>query len=920
MEPKRISFRQGCLSRKAEETALRRYEAAAWLESIAGPLCLPQKPSDHEFVSCLRNGLVLCNAINKIQPGSVPKVVSNALMGSPASDNQNPLPAYQYFENIRNFLVAVEELKLPTFEASDLEREKLDTASVSRLVDCILSLKSYHEWKRGAEINGSLKSIKSPLFKLSLTRAQIHMTPSGSFVQRSRLNLTSDTESKPCKAKDEVVRIICQCLVDAKENINQVLATNVTSQEREFKSAVHCSSKEGKVSNDISPLQNKDHYTSDKDRSDHMNFLEAQEQEIRELRLMLEGVKSEYRALHNQVQNDYATLVHEIQGLSTAASRYNEAVKENRNLYNMLQELRGNIRVFCRIRPTFNSTSRSSIEYIGEDGSVMVFDPLKPQSTRKVFQFNKVFGPKATQGDVYKETQSLIRSVVDGYNVCIFAYGQTGSGKTHTMCGPSGGSAKDNGINYMALNDLFSISSTRENVKYQINVQMVEIYNEQVRDLLCTLEIRTCTGNGQTSLPDAKMLPVGSTEDVINVMKLGEINRASSSTAMNDRSSRSHSILIVHVHGEEDSGEATHSCLYLVDLAGSERVDRSEATGDRLKEAQHINKSLSCLGDVITALAQKNSHIPYRNSKLTQLLQKSLGGNAKTLMFAHISPEIDSYAETISTLKFAQRVSTVELGAACANKESNEMRDLKNQIDNLKKALAIKETERVPFSSKMKENVPTMESSSKQAAERTPPRSRRFSLETPTYTKIPGAPTKTSQSQFGFHAQEKSPDKMKCDVAINGQDDFTFSSTSSSEQKSVRASVAINGQDDFSYSSTSRSVQKSVRASVVSKGSNIRKSIQSLGKLINASEKRSNQCPIEKPVSKIRSNLDSKSPVNSKTDSRTMRRQSLTNPLLASSNFSRRSSLGGKSDTNLSDVSKTPPSIKTSSKATKKWL
>lgn len=161
------------------------------------------------------------------------------------------------------------------------------------------------------------------------------------------------------------------------------------------------------------------------------------------------------------------------------------------------------------------------------------------------------------------------------------------------------------------------------------------------------------------------------------------------------------------------------------------------------------------------------------------------------------------------------------------------------QIDNLKKALAIKETERVPFSSKMKENVPTMESSSKQAAERTPPRSRRLSLETPTYTKIPGAPTKTSQSQFGFHAQEKSPNKMKRDVAINGQDDFSFSSTSSSSvQKSVRASVAINGQDDFSFSSTSRSAQKSVRASVVSKGSNIRKSIQSLGKLINASEKR----------------------------------------------------------------------------------
>ncbi|KAJ3686942.1 hypothetical protein LUZ61_016106 [Rhynchospora tenuis] len=975
MEPKRVSFREGCLSRKAEETALRRYEAAAWLDRMIGPLNLPQKPSDQEFVSCLRNGLILCNAINKIQPGSVPKVVSNPLMGSPANDNQNPLPAYQYFENIRNFLVAVEELKLPTFEASDLEREKLDTGSVTRIVDCILALKSYQEWKERIDYDGSLKCIKSPLFKLSISRAQCQMTPSGSFVQRRRLDLPSGTErKKPSESEnkkteeveDEVVRIICQCLVNAKENFNQILETNVTSQEREdpvklfnkiiisclekknnvddLKPSAPCSSIEGKVLNDItSPPLKKGHNTSEIDKSVSMNFLEAQESEIRELKLMLESVKSEYRALHNQVQDDYATLVHEVQGLTTAASRYNQAVKENINLYNMLQELRGNIRVFCRIRPLFDSNSRSTIDYIGEDGSVMVFDPLKPQSTRKVFHFNKVFGPKATQGDVYKETQSLIRSVVDGYNVCIFAYGQTGSGKTHTMYGPSGGSVQDKGINYMALNDLFYISGTRENVKYQINVQMVEIYNEQVRDLLAEdssatrLEIRTCTSNGQMTLPDAKMLLVGSTEDVINAMKLGETNRASSFTAMNDRSSRSHSILIVHVHGEGDSGEVTNSCLYLVDLAGSERVDRSEATGDRLKEAQHINKSLSCLGDVITALAQKNSHIPYRNSKLTQLLQKSLGGNAKMLMFAHISPEVESFTETISTLKFAQRASTVELGAACANKESNEIRDLKEQIESLKKALAKKETERIPFSSKMKENVPTIDSSYKQDTGRTPPRSRRFSLETPTNTKIPlilnspaskppfscnaqnkeiekhvtsqsctrlseneksaqrsfaadtsDVPIKTSKLQFGFHAQEKSPDEMKLAMPIDGQNDFSFC--------------------------TSISAQKSVRTSVVTKGSSIRKSIQSLGKLINSTEKRSNQCHIEKPASQLR---DAKSPVNSKTDSRTMRRESLTNYQPVSSNFTRRSSLGGKSDTHINDV-KTPPSK--SSKVAKKWL
>ncbi|XP_047260840.1 kinesin-like protein KIN-14L, partial [Capsicum annuum] len=185
--------------------------------------------------------------------------------------------------------------------------------------------------------------------------------------------------------------------------------------------------------------------------------------------------------------------------------------------------------------------------------------------------------------------------------------------------------------------------------------------------------------------------PVNCARDVIHLMKLGDVNRAVGSTAMNNRSSRSHSVLTVHVHGEDTSGNIIHSCLHLVDLAGSERVDKSEVTGDSLKEAQHINKSLSCLGDVIIALAQKNSHIPYRNSKLSLLLQNSLGGHTKTLMFAHVSPEGDFFGETISTLKFAQRVLSVELGAARLNKESVEVLELKAEIETLKKALANKE-------------------------------------------------------------------------------------------------------------------------------------------------------------------------------------------------------------------------------------
>ncbi|KAL5814174.1 hypothetical protein ACOSQ3_024965 [Xanthoceras sorbifolium] len=188
------------------------------------------------------------------------------------------------------------------------------------------------------------------------------------------------------------------------------------------------------------------------------------------------------------------------------------------------------------------------------------------------------------------------------------------------------------------------------------------------------------------------MHPVKSTADVLELMNIGLMNRAVGATALNERSSRSHSVLTVHVRGTElKSGAIFRGSLHLVDLAGSERVDRSEATGDRLREAQHINKSLSALGDVIFALAQKSPHVPYRNSKLTQVLQSSLGGQAKALMFVQLNPDVDSYSETISTLKFAERVSGVELGAARSNKEGRDVRELMEQVATLKDTITKKD-------------------------------------------------------------------------------------------------------------------------------------------------------------------------------------------------------------------------------------
>ncbi|XP_076900432.1 kinesin-like protein KIN-14F [Bidens hawaiensis] len=294
--------------------------------------------------------------------------------------------------------------------------------------------------------------------------------------------------------------------------------------------------------------------------------------------------------------------------------------------------------------------------------------------------------------EVFADTQPLIRSVLDGYNVCIFAYGQTGSGKTHTMTGPKDLTENSQGVNYRALSDLFFLAERRKDAfQYDVSVQLIEIYNEQVRDLLATEKIRNNSQN-RFNVPDASLVQVASMYDVIDLMNLGQRNRAVGATAFNDRSSRSFSCLTVHVQGRDlTSGAVLRGCMHLVDLAGSERVDKSEVAGDRLKEAQHVNKSLSALGDVIASLAQKNSHVPYRNSKLTQLLQDSLGGQAKTLMFVHISPELNAVGETLGTLKFAERVAKVELGAAQVHKDSSDVKDLKEQIANLKAAIAKKE-------------------------------------------------------------------------------------------------------------------------------------------------------------------------------------------------------------------------------------
>ncbi|TYJ48050.1 hypothetical protein E1A91_A01G033900v1 [Gossypium mustelinum] len=386
-------------------------------------------------------------------------------------------------------------------------------------------------------------------------------------------------------------------------------------------------------------------------------------------------------------------------------TKYLKGAKERKELYNKVLELKGNIRVFCRCRP-LNSEEIAAgaslaIDFESvKDGELTVISNGAP---KKTFRFDAVFGPQAEQADVFQDTAPFATSVLDGYNVCIFAYGQTGTGKTFTM----EGTKEARGVNFRTLEELFHVINERQKLYlYEISVSALEVYNEQIRDLLVSgsqqstmakrLEIRQ-VGEGMHHVPGLVEAHVNNMNEVWEVLQTGSNARAVGSTNANEHSSRSHCIHCVMVKGENLlNGECTKSKLWLVDLAGSERVAKTDVLGERLKETQNINRSLSALGDVISALATKSSHIPFRNSKLTHLLQDSLGGDSKTLMFVQISPNENDLGETLCSLNFASRVRGIELGQAKKQMDTSELlrwKQMKSKQDMKIKDLQIRKME-----------------------------------------------------------------------------------------------------------------------------------------------------------------------------------------------------------------------------------
>uniref|UniRef100_UPI00398E4D7C kinesin-like protein klp-3 n=1 Tax=Pristiophorus japonicus TaxID=55135 RepID=UPI00398E4D7C len=345
------------------------------------------------------------------------------------------------------------------------------------------------------------------------------------------------------------------------------------------------------------------------------------------------------------------------QEIEDLRSLYKKEASQKKLLYNKLQELCGNIRIFCRCR---QDPGAQAILEFPSDEEISV----NQNGNRKWFSFDKVYPPTATQEQVFEGTLPIITSCVDGYNVCIVAYGQTGSGKTYTMMGNEG----NPGVNIRSIRELFRICQERKNIKYTTKITMLEIYNEAIQDLLSKqphTHLEIMTQGKSVSIPGLREIEVKTESDFRRVMQLGNKNRTVVSTEMNSESSHSHLILTLCVIGMDSvSGARYHGTLTLCDLAGSEHISKTEATGQRLVEAAAINKSLTALRQVFTALKNNALHVPYRNSKLTQLLQPALSRDAKACIFVNISPNIKNLGETLSTLQLASSVRQVILGKA----------------------------------------------------------------------------------------------------------------------------------------------------------------------------------------------------------------------------------------------------------------
>ncbi|CAN7103870.1 unnamed protein product [Brassica rapa subsp. narinosa] len=375
-----------------------------------------------------------------------------------------------------------------------------------------------------------------------------------------------------------------------------------------------------------------------------------------------------------------------------------------------------NVQVLLRCRPFSDDELRNNAPQVltcnDLQREVAVSQNIAGKHIDRVFTFDKVFGPSAQQKDLYDQAVvPIVNEVLEGFNCTIFAYGQTGTGKTYTMegdCrrskgGPSGGLPAEAGVIPRAVKQIFDTLEGQQ-AEYSVKVTFLELYNEEITDLLAPEDISRVVSEDKQKKPlplmeDGKggVLVRGLEEEIVTsaneiftLLERGSSKRRTAETFLNKQSSRSHSLFSITIHIKEATpeGEELIKCgkLNLVDLAGSENISRSGARDGRAREAGEINKSLLTLGRVISALVEHLGHIPYRDSKLTRLLRDSLGGRTKTCIIATVSPAVHCLEETLSTLDYAHRAKHIRNKPEVNQKmmKSTLIKDLYGEIERLK--------------------------------------------------------------------------------------------------------------------------------------------------------------------------------------------------------------------------------------------
>ncbi|KAI5075513.1 hypothetical protein GOP47_0009589 [Adiantum capillus-veneris] len=605
-------------------------------------------------------------------------------------------------EEQKKDLLATHERDVSELEASqhscfklsgELEKLKLDMKAVEekvkslqdinkRLSEYNTSLQDYNSKLQNDASSAAQENIRTQQEKIAIleTLSAIRGSAAALQTQLDSAKLAAEEENKQKNLLHNDLEWIRTELQQCNEERHQYQIQNQTlvDENNRFREFTGRSASElESVTNKAIALEESHDLQSEQIRN-LLHQLDASNSKLQALELSLE--------LHKKADADHVGKVMELQlKLSEAEQRLNEGEIIRRKLHNTIQELKGNIRVFCRVRPLIvdeedNELAHSVVQY-PQAGELVGhgIDLVQAEGQKYAFSFDKVFGPDVSQENVFEEISQLVQSALDGYKVCIFAYGQTGSGKTYTMLGQPDQPAHK-GLIPRSLEQIFRSSQALQcqGWKFRMQASMLEIYNESLRDLLVTPKSDSQKNDapgiakqynikhdnlGHTQVSELTLVEVTNWREVSSLLRQAAQSRSVGKTAMNEQSSRSHCVFTLRISGVNESTEQqVQGVLNLVDLAGSERLSRSGATGERLKETQAINKSLACLGDVILAIANKEQHVPYRNSKLTYLLQPCLGGDSKTLMFVNIAPDSKSLHESLCSLRFAAKVNACEIG------------------------------------------------------------------------------------------------------------------------------------------------------------------------------------------------------------------------------------------------------------------